>query len=73
MDSTPRLHSNRRSWLFQSDLAPHGEVYVDYLQLGQYAANLTMKERALAKLQEPDCKVRRYRAPNTLLEFLQTL
>ncbi len=36
-------------------------------------ANLAMKERALAKLQEPDCKVRRYRAPDTLLEFLQTL
>ena len=36
-------------------------------------ANLAMKERALVKLQEPDCKVRRYRAPDTLLKFLQTL
>jgi len=36
-------------------------------------ADLTMKERALARLQEPDCKVRRYRAPDTLLQFLQTL
>lgn len=36
-------------------------------------ADLAMKERALARLQEPDCKVRRYRAPDTLLQFLQTL
>ena len=36
-------------------------------------ANLAMKERALAKLQEPDCTVRRYRAPDTLLDFLQAL
>ena len=36
-------------------------------------ANLAMKERALAKLQEPECKVRRYRAPDTLMTFLQTL
>jgi hypothetical protein len=36
-------------------------------------ANLAMKERALAKLQEPDCKPRRYHPADTLLEFLQTL
>ena len=36
-------------------------------------ADLTMKERALARLQEPDCKVRRYRAPDMLVQFLQTL
>ena len=36
-------------------------------------ANLTVKERGLAKLQETDRKVRRYRALDTLLEFLQTL
>ncbi len=72
-DSFRRLHSNPRSWLLESDLAPHVEVYVDYLRLDQYVANLTIKERALAKLQEPDCKFRRYRAPDTLLEFPQTL
>ena len=36
-------------------------------------ADLTMKERALARLQEPQCKVPRYRAPDSLLEFLRTL
>lgn len=36
-------------------------------------ADLAMKERALARLQEPDCKVRRYRAPDSLLQFLKTL
>jgi integrase len=36
-------------------------------------ADLAMKERALARLQEPDTKMRRYRAPNSLLEFLKTL
>jgi site-specific recombinase XerD len=36
-------------------------------------ADLTMKERALAKLQEPHCTCRRYRAPDTLLDFLHTL
>ncbi len=36
-------------------------------------ANLAMKERALAKLQEPECKIRRYRAPDTLVAFLQAL
>ena len=36
-------------------------------------ADLAMKERALAKLQEPACKVPRYRAPDSLLGFLKTL
>ncbi len=36
-------------------------------------ADLAMKDRALARLQEPDTTVRRYRAPNSLLEFLKTL
>ena len=36
-------------------------------------ADLVMKERALARLQQPDCKVARYRAPDSLLEFLNTL
>ena len=36
-------------------------------------ADLAMKERALAKLQEPDAKVQRYRAPDSLLDFLRTL
>jgi hypothetical protein len=36
-------------------------------------ADLAMKDRALARLQEPNTKIRRYRAPNSLLEFLRTL
>jgi hypothetical protein len=32
-----------------------------------------MKDRALARLQEPAAKIRRYRAPDSLLEFLKTL
>ena len=36
-------------------------------------ADLAMKDRALARLQEPTAKVRRYRAPEALLQFLKTL
>ena len=36
-------------------------------------ADLTMKERALAKLQDPQCSVSRYRPPDSLIEFLRTL
>jgi hypothetical protein len=32
-----------------------------------------MKQRALAKLQEPGPAVPRYRAPDSLMEFLKTL
>ena len=36
-------------------------------------ADLAMKERALARLLEPEAKLRRYRAPNSLIDFLRTL
>lgn len=36
-------------------------------------ADLTMKERALSRLREPEVKLRRYRAPDSLIEFLKTL
>lgn len=36
-------------------------------------ADLAMKDRALARLQDPDAKIRRYRAPDSLIEFLKTL
>jgi integrase len=36
-------------------------------------ANLTMKERALAKLHEPEAKIQHYRAPDSLINFLKTL
>jgi site-specific recombinase XerD len=35
--------------------------------------NLAMKQRALAKLQDPNMKIRRYRPPDSLLHFLTTL
>lgn len=36
-------------------------------------ADLTMKERALARLREPDAQVLRYRAPDSLIAFLRAL
>jgi integrase len=36
-------------------------------------ADLAMKEKALARLQEPDTKMSHYRAPDSLMRFLQTL
>ena len=36
-------------------------------------ADLAMKERALARLHDPDAKIQRYRAPDSLLNFLKTL
>jgi site-specific recombinase XerD len=36
-------------------------------------ANLAMKEKALARLQEPDTKMHRYRPPDDLMKFLQAL
>ena len=36
-------------------------------------ADLTMKERALARLHEPEAKIQRYRAPDSLINFLKSL
>jgi site-specific recombinase XerD len=36
-------------------------------------ADLAMKEKALARLEAPDTKLRRFRAPDSLVRFLQTL
>ncbi len=36
-------------------------------------ADLTMKERALARLHEPEAKIQRYQAPDSLINFLKTL
>ena len=36
-------------------------------------ADLAMKEKALARLEAPDTKMRRFRAPDSLMRFLQTL
>jgi hypothetical protein len=36
-------------------------------------ADLAMKDKALARLQEPDMKTHRYRPPDALMQFLQGL
>jgi site-specific recombinase XerD len=36
-------------------------------------ADLAMKEQALAKLQGPEAKIQRYRAPDSLISFLKTI
>lgn len=36
-------------------------------------ADLAMKDRALARMQEPDAKILRYKAPDSLLAFLKAL
>lgn len=36
-------------------------------------ADIAMKEKALARLQAPDTKMSRYKAPDSLMRFLQTL
>ena len=36
-------------------------------------ADLAMKDKALARLQEPDTKIHRYRPPEALMQFLQAL
>ena len=36
-------------------------------------ADLAIKELALARLQEPEAKLRRYRAPDPLIDFLWVL
>jgi len=36
-------------------------------------ADLAMKEKALARLQEPDTTIQRYRPPDALMQFLQEL
>jgi site-specific recombinase XerD len=36
-------------------------------------ADLAMKERALSRLEQPEASVRRYKAPDSLMEFLKTL
>ncbi|MDO8767350.1 MAG: integrase [Burkholderiaceae bacterium] len=51
-------------WLgHESPTTTHHYVEVD----------LAMKDRALARMQEPDAKIRRYTAPDSLLAFLKAL
>jgi hypothetical protein len=36
-------------------------------------ANMAMKEKALARLESPNTKIRRFRAPDALMRLLQSL
>jgi integrase len=36
-------------------------------------ADLEMKQRALARLNEPNAAIRRYKAPDSLMQFLKSL
>ncbi len=74
---TPIRHSTAMH-LLQSDVA----FSVIALWLGHEStttthryveANLEMKDKALARLQEPDTKMRRYHPPDALMQFLQAL
>lgn len=38
-----------------------------------FEADLNMKERAPAKFREPQAKIQRYRAPDSLINLLKTL
>jgi hypothetical protein len=36
-------------------------------------ADLALKDKALARLQDPDTQIHRYRSPDALMQFLQDL
>ena len=89
MNSTQRSHRKPTDWLIESPLAPAMHLLqsgvpfnVIALWLGHESpttthryveADLAMKRKALAKLKAPDTKMRRYRPPDGLMHFLQTL
>ncbi len=55
-----------------SELHHYDEHLRDVRGLAE-ATELAMKERALAKLHEPDAKIQSYLAPDSLIDFLKTL
>ncbi len=61
MDPARHLHRSPTDWLRESLLAPYVEV------------DLVVNDKALARLQELDTKMRRYRPPDALKQFLQAL
>ncbi len=71
MDLIASPHPTHNAWLLKSALWLGHESpstthhYVE--------ADLAMKDRALERLQEPDEKIHRYHAPDSLLAFLKTL
>jgi hypothetical protein len=49
-------------------------VFATSTENHQYVeADLAMKELALGRLQEPETKLRRYQAPDSLIDFLLAL
>ena len=80
------VHISRRNdinWLTDGPIGPYVDAFKQHLADGRSAAStvahryveadLAMKEKALARLEAPDTKMRRYRAPDSLIRFLQAL
>lgn len=61
MDRTRYFRASRIDWLVKGPLALHVE------------ADIAMNEKALARLEAPDTRMRRFLAPDSLMRFLQTL
>lgn len=78
---TPRVRQGCQSGsTFESTAigAPISTVQLDRSRtsvrpIANVEADLAMKEKALARLQPPDTKMRRYKPPDALMRFLQTL
>jgi len=76
-------HCTDVDWLTVGPIAPHAGVIKQHFADGRYAlstvasylsnieANLAMKEKALARLEPPDTKMGRFRAPDALMRFLR--
>ena len=67
-EPSPHLPFLAARWAFGHVRA----TYVARLKPARYA-ELVMKERALSRLQQPEVSVRRYRARDSLMEFLKML
>ena len=65
MSEIPVLHSTVRGWLLDGPCSTTTHHYVE--------ADLKMKERALARLLQPEPDTRRYKASDSLLKFLKQL
>lgn len=61
MDSIRSLHLMVKAWLLDGPLAPYIE------------ADLTMKEKALSRLQDPGGVARRFRVDDSLPDVLKCL
>ena len=61
MDRTRYVRAGRIDRLVKGLLAPHVE------------ADIAMKEKAFAQLEAPDTTMRRFLAPDSLMQFLQRL